>query len=46
MKIDKVCTYAKSKCETAEAKHQATTYKYPARLKEQAEAWKEKSEKL
>ena len=45
MKMGKICTHVTPKCANCGAKHQATTFRCPARLKAQAEAWKEKSRK-
>ncbi len=41
VKMGKVCTYVTSNYANCRAKHQATAFKYQARLKTQAEAWKE-----
>ena len=46
MKIGKICTHVTSNCANCGAKHQATAFRCPARLKAQAEAWKEKFRKF
>lgn len=46
MKMSKICTHVTSNCANYEVKHQATIFKYSARLKAQAEIWKKKSRKL
>ena len=46
VKMGKICTHVTPKCANCGAKHQATAFKCPARLKAQAEAWKEKSKKF
>ncbi len=46
MKIGKICTHVTPKCANCGTKHQATAFRCPARLKAQAEAWKEKSRKF
>ena len=46
VKMGKICTPVTFKCANCRGNHQATTYKCPARLKVQAEAWREKSKKL
>ena len=46
VKMGKICTHVTPKCANCGAKHQATAFKCQARLKAQAEAWREKSKKL
>ncbi len=46
VKMGKICTHVTPKCANCGAKHQATALRCPARLKAQAEIWKEKSRKL
>lgn len=46
VKMGKICTHVTPKCANCGAKHQATAFKCPARLKAQAEAWREKSKKF
>ena len=46
VKMDKICTHVTPKCANCGAKHHATTFRCSARLKAQAEIWKEKSRKL
>ena len=46
IKMGKICTHVTPKCANCGANHQATAYKCPAWLKAQAEAWREKSQKL
>lgn len=46
VKIGKICTHITFKCINCEAKLQATAFKYSARLKAQAKAWREKSNKI
>lgn len=43
IKMGKICTHVTPKCANCEGNHQATAFKYPARLKAQAEAWREKA---
>ena len=45
IKMGKICTQVTPKCANCEGNHQATAFKCPARLKAQAEAWKEKAKK-
>ncbi len=45
LKMGKICTHIKSKCASCEKNHSSTEFRYPARPKAQAEAWKEKVKK-
>ena len=45
IKMGKICTHVTPKCANCGGNHQATAFKCPARLKAQAEAWKEKAKK-
>ncbi len=45
VRMGKICTHVTPKCANCGAKHQATAFRYPARLKAQAEAWREKAKK-
>lgn len=45
IKISKLCTYIISKCANCEGSHQVTAFKYLARLKTKAKAWKIKARK-
>ena len=44
-KMGKICTHVTPKCANCGGNHQATAFKCPARLKAQAEAWKDKVQK-
>ena len=45
IKMGKICTHITPKCANCGGNHQATAFKCPARLKAQAEAWREKAKK-
>ena len=45
VKMGKICTHVTPKCANCGGSHQATAFKCPARLKAQAEAWREKAKK-
>ncbi len=44
--MGKICTHVTPKCANCGAKHQATAFRCPARLKAQAEVWKAKDKEL
>ena len=46
VKMGKICTHITPKCANCGRKHQATAFRYPARAKAQAEAWKKRSKRL
>ena len=44
-KVGKICTHVTPKCANCGGNHQATAFRCPARLKAQAESWREKVKK-
>ena len=45
IKMGKICTHVTPKCANCGGNHQAIAFKCPARLRAQAEAWREKAKK-
>ena len=45
VKMGKICTHVTPKCANCGGNHQTTAFKYPAKQKAQAEAWRKKAKK-